>query len=407
MTGLSNVKHFVGRAAPIKQVDTITLGGTWSAGEKITITLGTIQISHTVVAGATATSDIIDALALVHEEYRLLYGQVYETVFESADPVITISSYTPGYGYTIAVTEDAASGTATLSNVTTATGPGYLDNEDNYLEGSVPSSSDIVIFENGSQDVWGGLDSIDTYDIIHRATHTGKIGLPAINRWNPSLPYPEYRDRYLERTNTNDIYGEGSGDSLPFLALDLQTDGGTYEITTDTSDGITIEINDSDGGSNACSITINRGNAKLTGIDTSTITLNNTGFVEVFQSPDNTINNRGSTLTINDSTGLSFTQTAGTTLTKGTTTITTGPAISGGTFTHMAGTLSGNMTLSGTAVFVVGSSFTISNAIKLYNSAGYQDPNSYIAAPVLQFEKGASLANTDLGESFQITRANY
>lgn len=404
MTSLSGVKHFVGRAAPIAQVDTLTLGGTWVADETITITIGTVEYTYTVVTGSEDTESIIQGIVDAHNALRIAYGQIYEVATSYADPVLTFKSNTLGYPYDISVSSSTASGTAVLANVTTATGPADLNNADNYEEGALPTGSDTIIFQNSDQDVFLNLDQLDTHNILVRGTFTGKIGLPATNVWNAALPYAEYRSRFLDRYETSDIIGEGNGTAPNFVALDYEDTNSTLYARLYRNSAINLEIQSA----TSATITVVDGNAKMSGVGQCTLIFETEGWVDIFQSDTLVITNRGATVSLTDCVGCNLTQTKGTTTITGTSTITTGPIVSGGTFRHEGtGTLGGNIELSGSAKMEVCNTFTISNAIKLYNDAGYHDPNSYIAAPVLQFEKGAKLSNSDLGESFQITRANY
>ncbi len=179
--------RFLGRAQAVSQVDTITIGGTWSAGEKARITINGKWVEYAAVTADTAALVAAGlqaaAVASTNAEFR-------EITWTVAGAVITATS-TAGVPVTLAVSETAASGTITLSNVTAATGPWNWNNADNWSGGAVPAASDEVYLDLAGAAIRYGFPT--GLALAKLVQSDGQIGLPAIN----TAGYTEYRPTHL------------------------------------------------------------------------------------------------------------------------------------------------------------------------------------------------------------------
>lgn len=187
-----------GGAVAVKQITTITVGGT-IASETFTLTIAGKDVAVTATGTETA-AQIATAL------YNLLVSTTSPPnpefrEFSYADGgagVITATGRTAGKPITMS---GAATGSATLvvSDATAATGPNHLNNADNWSSGSVPTNSDTIEFRDGTTDVLYGLTAlvaVTGLTINIREGFEAKIGLPEVNA--DSTAYPEYRQKYLQ-----------------------------------------------------------------------------------------------------------------------------------------------------------------------------------------------------------------
>jgi hypothetical protein len=120
----------------------------------------------------------------------------------------------PGVPITLGITE-TASGSVTVSQVQTATGPRFWDNILNWVGGAVPTTADDLVFADTAVGPSFGLPTtLAADDITTFNSFTGIIGLPYTNRENPSLPYTEYRTRCaaFAITGTGVVWEFGAGD---------------------------------------------------------------------------------------------------------------------------------------------------------------------------------------------------
>lgn len=205
---------WLGRAIAVKDVVTVQLTGTYSAGEKITFTLNGKALILTIGTGQNALTAILDDLlamwngtALTGTESRNGIGSDYPefdeiTATEDGTDTLTLTHNTAGvpfFAY-ITVAEDSGTGGVTVTNSQVATGPEFADNVNNYSGGSLPSASDSLFFGAAQFGPKYGLDALDgvtsiTLIDIDLDQMRYEIGLPIINT---SGGYTEYRERYLQ-----------------------------------------------------------------------------------------------------------------------------------------------------------------------------------------------------------------
>lgn len=236
--------RWTGNAQAIKQVQTITVSGTWALGDTATLTINEKDLTVTV-GSDTSTSDIAEILGravngtddtpgLKNNESRNFNGQEIpeftEVVASYSSNVLTLTSATAGVPFTVTRSENTAGSGAlgAVTTVTAATGPNYLDNTDNWSTGSLPADGDTALFDQGSVSVLYGLTEWRTntkkISLTKTTDYTGSIGAPAIN----ALGYREYRTRRLQ------LY-DGTGVVIVRLTKGVNTSTGSGSIYLDAA----------------------------------------------------------------------------------------------------------------------------------------------------------------------------
>lgn len=202
-------RRWLGKAAATTDKWTGTVGGTWSAGDTVTVTINNKSVTGTL--GATVT--VAQVLQLIKNMFNSLSSEIesdesytpadggqsiaefkeYAAAVASATTV-TFTAVTAGVPGTISVSKSSASGTFTISNTVAATGPNFFDNQDNWSGNTVPVNSDTIEFDAGSSDLLYNLSTgLTGLTINIRDGYTGKIGLPEVN----ANGYDEYRTKSL------------------------------------------------------------------------------------------------------------------------------------------------------------------------------------------------------------------
>jgi hypothetical protein len=232
--------RWTGAAQDVRQVDTITVTGTWATGDTATLTINHKSLTVTVGA-ATSTSNVADILAravdaasatedLAGTESRNFgggeIGEFAELDASASGAVLTLSSATAGVPFTLTRSEATAGDGAlgAVTSVTAATGKNWLDNPANWEGGAFPTAGDTARFDTGDVDVLYGLDELrtqaDNVDVTVTGDYTGQIGLPP-TRAVGELEYVEYRPRYLQFYST----AQGANVTITEGALGLTTQG--------------------------------------------------------------------------------------------------------------------------------------------------------------------------------------
>lgn len=225
-------RRFTPNAAPVFQVDTLTIGGTWLAGETVTITIAnvafvvtigslvtTAQVATTIKQafnGETLTdtsASCIPTIAQSGAQAIATFAEIGATVSSS---VVTFTGKTAGKPYVLATTEGSTSGTVSDASVTVAVGPSFFSEQDNWSGNTVPVDTDTIVVDQGSGTVLFGLTpAIQPAAVEIPLSFLGKIGMAAINVDTTSKPYTEYRTDYLtfddNSATTTYTIGHGSG----------------------------------------------------------------------------------------------------------------------------------------------------------------------------------------------------
>ena len=200
------IKTFISNAVAIKDSWLVTVGGTWVAADKVTIpingknlvvTIGTLittaQVA-TTLQQAWAASALTDTTASVLPTGGGLsipeHNELVATVSGSA---VTLLGKVAGVPVTVSSpTTTSAAGTVTLTHPTLATGPWHDDNLSNWLEGSLPVSTDDIFINGPYVRLYGAtMAAVVPASITFgdRCTGVTQFGLPFRNAFG----YEEYR----------------------------------------------------------------------------------------------------------------------------------------------------------------------------------------------------------------------
>jgi len=236
---MANTYIFRGDAVAVAQVSTLVASGTWSAGEKVTMTVNgkdiivTLGATVTNAAVATALKEAWNGNAITGDATRNTTGNLItefnEVTATVASVTVTLTADTAGKPFTVTVTDDSGTGSIAVATPTASNGPNHWTLE-NFNKDGVPSTdvpgaavaADVYI-EDSSVDILYDLDQSAIANAITglniSSGYTGNIGLPQEN----DSGYQEYRDRYLQLPDqagtciTNIGKGEGSGSSRILL----------------------------------------------------------------------------------------------------------------------------------------------------------------------------------------------
>lgn len=231
-------RRWLGGAAPVTQIETITVANTWATGDTGTVTVNGQDLTVTVGTD-DATTDVAAALAaainaanatdsLVNDESRNRGGQEIpeftDFTAEASGSTVVLTGTYPGKPFTVSVGETTA-GSGTLATTTTvaATGPNHFDNADNWSGATLPADGDTIQFDDGAVDCLYGLTHLRTntkaVHFVRTTDYTGQIGLPTVN---DDGGYPEYRTRFLQ------LYDAAGAKDVTFVT---GAGGGTGGVT--------------------------------------------------------------------------------------------------------------------------------------------------------------------------------
>lgn len=258
--------HWLGTAANIKQVETFTVTGSWATGDTGTVTINGNDVTITVGATDTATTDVATALKEAINQTTALDGTIATGTTDATSNIggqtipefkevtatvsastVTLTGNTAGKPFTISLSETTAT-TGSLGSPTTstaATGQHHWDNADNWSTGAVPvNSDDVVIDGRAVASIKYGLNqsAVTLTSLTIKSTFQSPlyIGLPEVNS-DSSSTYSEYRETYLRISATNVYIGEGSGTMSGRVKLDLGTAASTvlvYRTGTTAETGV-------------------------------------------------------------------------------------------------------------------------------------------------------------------------
>lgn len=241
--------RWIGRAQAIAQVDTVTVANTWAQNDTVTLTINdkdlviTIGTLVTTAQVATTIKQAWENETLTDTDASFTPAKGGQDIVEHAEitatvdaSVVTLTHDSAGTPFTLSVTESTAGdGTATEATATTATGPNFWDNVDNWDTGAAPAdtdsvyidNSDISILYNIEPNLGAGSESLALLSIGQN--FTGTIGLPQQNEGG----YVEYRPTYLKVEADSVIVGRGDGAGSGRIKLD--TDSETTSILVENT----------------------------------------------------------------------------------------------------------------------------------------------------------------------------
>jgi hypothetical protein len=238
-------------AAAVKQIDFITVSGSWAGADTATITINgkglvvTIGTATTTANVAQAICDAINSPGRLDSEGTtdatsnfggLEFGEFAEltaSIDKDALSVVVVTANKAGVPFTLTAA-DTSAGAATRSSSQVATGPWHWDNGKNWSSGNVPANDDVLELKDQSGPNVGfkyGLPNNSLEVTLHiYMSYTGQLGLPPINNDNASKPYPEYRQQYIRLddagsgTNIAHRFGLGKdGTGSPLINLNHKT----------------------------------------------------------------------------------------------------------------------------------------------------------------------------------------
>jgi len=442
---MPDTRTWIGNAVNIFDVWTITIAGTWATADTVTPAIGNNDLTVTVGAADTATTDVAQALCDAINATEFLDGtvttdatsdvggqQINEFTEMSATvsgSVVTVKALSAGKPIGLSVTKSSTSGTATLNNATPATGRNFFDNVDNWSGNTVPIDGDTIVYDRGNVDCLYNIDqnALTPASLIIGAGYTGNIGLNPTNTDNTSKPYNEYRPTALklcasgDATNTTVDIGQGEGQGSRRLILDFNTGQVTGNIyrTGQPIDAATPPLQIQ--GSHASTVwQVLRGVvgfAFLQGQSCVIATLrigsitNQTSDAQVRCGSGCTlaiIEKSGGILEVNSAIATSINNTAGDTTINGTGAV-TGLTVRGGSlYYNTTGTLGGNPLVSGTGVLDFSRdmrSKTVTNPVEVHgDKAKFIDTYKVTGAIVIDMNQTGNLANLSLGDNVRITR---
>lgn len=191
--------NWVGKAPPVAQVTTVTVGGTL-AGEDFEISVGGELIaSHTDADTVIATT--VAALVAAWNASTSPYATQVSAA--DASPDIVLTSDVGGMPFVITLNTPGGSATFAQAATTASAGPNHWDDATNWDTG-VPSSSDLIIVDDPSARILWGLPDGDTIDALVRLLNFQVIGLRSTDFATSAdgtsfvSTRVEYRDEWLK-----------------------------------------------------------------------------------------------------------------------------------------------------------------------------------------------------------------
>lgn len=431
--------RWLGAAADITDVWTITVGGTWATSDTVTVTINGKDVTG-IVGSTTTVAEVCSLIAnmLANSLSSLGTGESYspssggqgiqefkEYTYAAGSTTVVCTSTTAGVPGTISVSKSSTSGTVSISNTTAATGKKFLDNADNWSGGSAPANSDTLVFDSGSTDCLYGINtSLTGLTINILEGYSGKIGLPEVNG-SGTTAYNEYRTKYLTTAGgTTTVLIDDSKIQRVRLAFGANT-ANIVVRNTGTRVDQNVPVVLLTGGNASSTLAMTKGDvgAAFYAGETAQLSTLKTGFVSS-QTSDvkfyggtgltmGAVTKNGGTLTFNNTiTSLTHQPKCGPTTINGSGTLATA-TIHGGTLNwNSTGALAGTSCRVGFDGLL---SFdqdpqakTVSNDIAIYGaSAKLSDRNNVIASLGFNLYEGALLGNVTLGPNlnFAVTAA--
>lgn len=350
----ADTQTFTGNAHDVRQITTLTVGGTWLDTETATMTINGKDIVVTLV-GAEATTAVATGLKNAWMSATRLdgsgtpdatsnvggqeFGEFSEVTATASGSVVTLTANEAGVPFVVTVAETSATGTLTPATPQAATGKQFWNNADNWDTGAAPVNDDVVVFRYPGLHCRYGLPN-GTLEVTVHWYHSadGELGLPPINIDNPAKPYAEYRQQYVRLddagTGLSAIHRIGIGQAgrgsslinlkhstLPCVPIvyntgqPLSSRPGTYALNlccTNNTSSLTInngwvDFSSQDGGTSAwLQVDQNAGNSRgIQAIHTASSTLNVSGGAMLIGGTGaiTTINVSGGTVRLESQTG--------------------------------------------------------------------------------------------------------
>jgi hypothetical protein len=217
--------NWIANAVPTKDQWTITVGGTWAAGDTITVTALSKTLVVTFQTGYLTVAAVCTTLAQGYNSQTFTdpsataspytggtaIAECGELTAVAGTTTVVLTAITGGKPMpTFTVSKSSASGTVSISHTVTATGPNFWDNTANWSLGTVPPNTDDVVIDRPVSILYGLAQSAVTLaslTITPRFDQTCTLGLPSRN----TLGYEEWRATELAIGATVVSINSGSG----------------------------------------------------------------------------------------------------------------------------------------------------------------------------------------------------
>lgn len=417
--------RWTGTALPVRDVWKLVLGGTWATNDTITLTINTRALVLTVGATvttasiATALKEMWNGSTISGDATRSNTGNNVPEFAESTASIGATTSTTlftmntAGVPMTVSRTISSASGTATLTNSTVATGPNFWSDINNWDTGAIPANGDTVYIDNASVDILYGLaqSGVAPAAVYIAQSFTATIGLPEVNA---AGGYHEYRATYLALAPVILQIGSGPGQGSGRIKINC---GSSACALTVYNSGAALDQVPAilwKGTSASNTLTMIGGNlgVAIFGPEVATLsTVTKSGGDLVTSSGvtlSGALTQAGGTWLGASAIATSFTQIGGLAQFDGTGAVAQ-LTLRGGTFNYSTtGTLGGATVVSGTSLldFSLNSvATTISAAIDIYGTAAFvNDHNKRLGSVVVDFNEGALATQVDFGLNYRLSR---
>ncbi len=419
-------KRWVPKAQDKAQVDSITVANTWGTGDTQTSAINekelvvTVGATTTTAAVATAIKEAINGDTITGDATRSETGdnipefQEVEASLYSAS-VVHVTGTTKGKPFTLTSAETTAgTGTATLANVTAATGANFWDNVDNWGGSAIPADLDTIYVDNSDTSILYGLlqSAIEPTAMHVPMSFTGTIGTPEVNA--DGTQYYEYRPTYLQIGPAALTVGAGEGTGSGRIKIDSTSDVCALAVlnTGTSADDLPAFLWKGTNASNTLTMLAGTVGVAVFGGETATLATFTVSGGELALGSGVTLSgalvvNVG-LVRINSLVDGSLTVNGGTVIIEGTGAVDQ-LTVNGGTVIYnTSGTLGGNTVVSGTGVLdfsQAASAVSVTNPIDLHgNAALILDPLKRTGSVVVDCNYGATLQQVNGGQNARWTR---
>lgn len=413
-----------GDAPAVAQVDSITPANVEIA-DVFTVTMNGKTIS--VVATAATVANVTALLTAAWNASTI--PEFAEVTATDATTKVTLTADKAGRPFTVTASAVDGGGsdtqTLTRAGVTTSSGPNDLNIAANYSTGSLPTNSDTLVVDSGSDILYnlGSLSGVTLTELRVDRTYSGKIGLPYINQ-DGSTSYIEYRQAYLAIGATTINIGLGTGIGSGRIKINtgsVQTTLNVFDTGSQLESGIGSVVWKGTHASSAVNMLTQTsgGGASLSiapfaGESATVLAMNVQAAATVYCGSGCTFTNltfvqADGTVTLNSAT----TGTATLTVYGGTLTLQSGGhlglTVRGGTVIYNStGTLGGAPVVSGSGVLDFSQDLrakTVTNPIDIYgDKAQVLDPSKVVGTLVVDLDEGSKAQNIDFGTNVRLTR---
>jgi len=209
------IVRWVGKAAKIKQVVTLTVGSS-TVGHTFITTINGKSYTYTAVGGDTTTTIATAILALLTASTE---GEFTKVAWTSAAAVVTGTAKNAGEPFTVTL---SGTGTYTLATPTANSSPSDVNNALNYSGGALPANLDDLYLDNSDVPLlWNlsALSGVTLTSLTIAASFTANIGLAKQNT-DEAESFAEYRQDYWQIGATTITVGNGPGAGSPMIKLD-------------------------------------------------------------------------------------------------------------------------------------------------------------------------------------------